>query len=59
MKKTKKTPLAKFVEQHGLTSAAALCGVSAVTLWRWQTGRTRPEGNDARRLEELGVEVRA
>lgn len=49
--------LKQFKEKHGPTSAASLCGVTAVTLWRWITKRTKPEGNDARRLRELGVEV--
>ena len=60
MKKTaKKMPLAAFVDLHGRTPAAALCGVTVMTLWRWMKKRTRPSGNDARRLEELGIEVSA
>lgn len=55
MKKPKTLTLKQFKEKHGPTAAAALCGVSPVTLWRWETGRTKPEGNDARRLVELGV----
>lgn len=47
--------LSQFKKLHGPTGAAALCGVSTVTLWRWETKRTKPEGNDARRLAELGV----
>lgn len=55
--KKKKQKLADFVKLHGIMQAGVLCGVSAVTLWRWGTGKTKPEGNDARRLAELGVEV--
>lgn len=60
MKKPMKKPtrtLARLKAEHGPTKAAALCGVSTVTFWRWETGRTKPEGNDARRLAELGVTV--
>ena len=57
MKTAKKMSLLAFVKRHGPTSAAALCGVTTVTLWRWQTKRTKPEGNDVRRLAELGVTV--
>lgn len=58
MKKSeKKMTLTAFSKLHGPTSAAALCGVSTVTLWRWATKQTRPKGNDARRLVELGVEL--
>lgn len=56
MKKRKQT-LEQFEKKHGPMVAAALCGVSYVTLWRWKTKRTKPEGNDARRLIELGVRV--
>ncbi len=55
--KKKTIKLVKFVKLHGPTSAAALCGVSTVTLWRWATKKTTPKGNDARRLRELGVTV--
>ena len=58
MKKESKTmKLAAFVKMHGPASAASLCGVSVVTLWRWKTKLTRPEGNNARRLVELGVTI--
>ncbi len=53
----KRIALPAFVKKHGPTAAAALCGVSAVTIWRWATLQTKPHGNDARRLEELGVRV--
>ena len=53
----KKLTLAQFKKNHGPTAAAALCGVTTVTLWRWITKRTKPEGNDARRLVELGVKI--
>ncbi len=55
--KNKTITLAQFKKKHGPTQAAALCGVSTVTIWRWETKRTVPEGNDARRLVELGVTV--
>ena len=51
------TTLAQFKKKHGPTAAAAICGVTTVTLWRWITKRTKPEGNDARRLVELGVKI--
>ena len=51
------TTLAQFKKKHGATKAAALIGVTTVTVWRWQTKRTKPEGNDARRLVELRVTV--
>ena len=54
---TKKMRLADYIKLHGLTTTAALCGVSVVTLWRWETKRTKPGGNDARRLAELGISV--
>ena len=57
-KATKKVRLIDFMAAHGATSAEALLGVSTVTLWRWQTKRTKPKRYDARRLDELGVEVR-
>lgn len=56
-KTTKNLTLQQFVKRHGPTKAAAICGVTTVTLWRWQTKRTKPEGNDARRLADLGVVV--
>lgn len=57
MKKQKTLTLVQFKKKHGPTAAAALCGVSVVTLWRWETKQTKPEGNDARRLVELCVTV--
>lgn len=51
----KSITLKAFKKKHGPTKAALLCGVSVVTYWRWETKRTKPEGNDARRLVELGV----
>lgn len=56
-KSTKPLTLQQFVKRHGPTGAAALCGVTTITLWRWQTKRTKPKINDARRLAELGVVV--
>ena len=53
----KKWTLAAFKKKHGATGAAALCGVSTVTYWRWETKQTAPQGNDARRLLRLGVVV--
>lgn len=53
----KKRTLKEFKKTLGATAAAAMLGVSVVTLWRWETGRTKPEGNDAKRLVELGVEA--
>lgn len=53
----KKWTLKEFKKKHGATGAAALCGVSTVTYWRWQTKKTAPQGNDARRLIKLGVVV--
>lgn len=53
----KQMTITQFVKLHGPTSAAALAGVSAVTIWRWATRQTKPKGNDARRLVELGVVV--
>ena len=50
--------LKQFKKKHGATKAAALIGVTTVTVWRWQTKRTKPEGNDMRRLVELGVEIK-
>ncbi len=47
-----------FKSKHGAAKAAALCGVSTVTYWRWETGKTKPKGNDAKRVAELGI-VRA
>ena len=55
--KNKQLTLEQFKKKHGATKAAALIGVTTVTVWRWQTRRTKPEGNDARRLLELGVTV--
>ena len=54
----KKVRLIDFMTTHGATTAASMLGVSTVTLWRWQTKRTKPKRYDARRLDELGVEVR-
>lgn len=57
-KKVKKNfTLEEFERLHGKTMAAALIGVTTVTLWRWKSKETAPEGNDARRLVELGVTV--
>ncbi len=56
-KKMKTVTLVDFKKKHGPTAAAALLGVTTVTIWRWETKRTAPEGNDARRLAELGVTV--
>lgn len=53
----RKLTLAQFKKKHGATQAAALCGVSTVTYWRWEIGRTTPQGNDAKKLVELGVTV--
>ncbi len=47
--------LEQFVKKNGPAAAAVACGVSTVTIWRWMTKRTKPQGNDARRLKELGV----
>lgn len=55
--KKKTMTLATFKKKHGATKAAALAGVSTVTYWRWETKQTRPQGNDADRLVELGVVV--
>lgn len=49
--------LKAFKKKHGPTTAAMLCGVTTITLWRWETKRTKPEGNDARKLVELGIEI--
>lgn len=57
MKKVKLRTLAAFKKRHGPTAAAALIGVTTVTLWRWETKRSRPEGNDVRRLTELQIKV--
>ena len=58
MKKSlKHLTLTRMIRTHGLTSAAALCGVSVTTLWRWHTRRTSPAGNNARRLVELGIKI--
>jgi DNA-binding XRE family transcriptional regulator len=46
-----------FKKKHGATKAAALAGVTTKALWSWETGRTAPKGNDARRLAELGVRL--
>lgn len=53
----KPTTLKAFKKKHGATKAAALIGVTTVTVWRWQTKQTAPHGNDARRLVRLGVVV--
>lgn len=55
MKKNAKT-LEDLVEEEGnATAAAAKCGVSLSTFGRWLAGRHKPQGNNARRLRELGV----
>lgn len=56
--KKKTMTFTAFKKIHGATAAAAKCGVSTVTYWRWETGKTKPEGNDAKRVAELGL-VRA
>lgn len=58
MSKTKKTvTLARFIAEHGPTMAAALLGVTPVTLWRWAEHRSEPRGDSVRRLAEAGVTV--
>lgn len=50
--------LYRFVMKCGsIEAAAALAGVSGSTFWRWVHEETRPQGNNARRLRELGVEA--
>lgn len=49
--------LKQFRKKMGASLAAYSCRVSTVTYWRWETGRTKPKGNDARRLVELGVKI--
>jgi DNA-binding XRE family transcriptional regulator len=56
--KKKTTTFKAYKILHGAAKAAANCGVSTVTYWRWETGKTKPEGNDAKRVAELGL-VRA
>lgn len=48
--------LLQFIKACGsLEAAAAKAGVSASTYWRWIHEGSRPRGNNARRLRELGV----
>lgn len=50
--------LLQFVKKCGGKSAAAVAvGVDPVTYWRWLTKRSKPQGNNLRRLVELGVVV--
>lgn len=56
--KKKTMTFTEYKKKHGATVAAANCGVSTVTYWRWETGQTKPEGNDAKRVAKLGL-VRA
>lgn len=48
--------LRQFIKQEGsCEGAAAKLGVGLRTLYRWLNGENRPQGNNARRLAELGV----
>jgi hypothetical protein len=48
--------LNQFVKACGsLEAAAAQAGVSGSTFWRWLHDGSKPQGNNARRLKELGV----
>lgn len=48
--------LHQFVKTCGsLEAAAAKAGVSGSTFWRWLHEGSKPQGNNARRLRELGV----
>lgn len=48
--------LKEFEDAQGSKAQAAITvGVGATTFWRWRNRITRPKGNNARRLRELGV----
>jgi transcriptional regulator with XRE-family HTH domain len=49
---SKNHPLVEFREQRGLSRAelGIELGVSEVTIWRWETGKRAPRGDDLRRL---------
>lgn len=48
--------LIRFVNACGsIEAAAAQVGVSGSTFWRWVHAGSKPQGNNARRLRELGV----
>jgi predicted DNA-binding protein (UPF0251 family) len=52
----KPVTLRQFVSACGsLEEAAAQAGVSGSTFWRWIHLGRKPQGNNARRLRELGV----
>lgn len=41
----------------GIEDAGAKLGVRGTTVWRWLNKKAVPQGNNARRLRELGVTV--
>lgn len=50
--------LKQFIKKMGGQDEAAVqLGVRSSTVWRWLVRKSRPQGNNARRLRELGVEV--
>lgn len=55
MKKKKEMTLDEFTAACGsMEAAAAEAGVALSTYYRWTKG-SKPQGNNARRLRELGV----
>ncbi len=50
--------LKQFIKKMGGPEAAAAeAGVRHSTVWRWLKKISKPKGNNARRLRQLGVEV--
>jgi DNA-binding XRE family transcriptional regulator len=51
--------LKQFIKQAGgQVNAAKAIGVTYPTLWRWETGKTKPKGRLVReRLASLGVKL--
>lgn len=50
--------LRQFIKSvGGPEMAAAQLGVRGSTLWRWANKKSRPRGNNAWRLLQLGVKV--
>lgn len=51
--------LKQFIKKAGGQEEAAVqLGVRGSTIWRWLSKKSHPKGNNARRLRELGVEVK-
>lgn len=59
VEKKKSLTLLQFVKACGsIEAAAAQAGVSGSTFWRWIHTKSKPHGNNARWLHELGVDAK-